>query len=271
MKPDGGADALEDDDLGIVEQPLPGRAAERGDERAAQRVDGQIDDELAPHRARVGEHHDEHPEPALPAGDRDLADVRPVHLRLLAGQRLGDEVRLALGPRPHERDVLAQRAHGAAIAALANHVVEPCREELGVAVEGVIDERPVRIDDPWPHLRGRARLTETEHATNDVGMDLELGRDGADGPVRDPHEERQAGAIVIVGAGVSTCAQLLERTQQRESTHGGSTSTSQPNTPPPNPIALVLGGVPAFGAGRASSPKRAGACRASTVLSNNAA
>src|SRR5690606_17154959 len=49
VETNGGADALEDDDLGIVEQPLPRRAAERdgaADERATQRVDGQVDDEL---------------------------------------------------------------------------------------------------------------------------------------------------------------------------------------------------------------------------------
>jgi hypothetical protein len=54
MEARDGTDALEDDGLGIIEQPLPGHAAEGGGpahERAAQRVDGQIEHELAPHRA----------------------------------------------------------------------------------------------------------------------------------------------------------------------------------------------------------------------------
>ena len=119
-------------------------------------MDGEVDDELGPHRARVREHDHEQPDRALAAGDGDLADVGPVDLRLLAGERLGDEVRLALGPWPNQRDVLAQGAHRAAIAALADHVVEPRREELGIAAQRVVDERAVRVDDPRAQLRRRA-------------------------------------------------------------------------------------------------------------------
>ncbi len=45
-------------------------------------MDREIEDELAPHCARVTEHHHEQPERALTAGECELADERPVDLRL---------------------------------------------------------------------------------------------------------------------------------------------------------------------------------------------
>jgi hypothetical protein len=53
-------------------------------------VDGEVDDELAPHRPRVAQDEDEDPQRALAAGHGDVADVGPVDLRLLARQRLGE-------------------------------------------------------------------------------------------------------------------------------------------------------------------------------------
>jgi hypothetical protein len=179
-------DALEHDDLGIVEQPLPGHAAESGrtaDEGPAQRMDGQVDDELAPHRAGVCEHHHEHPQRALPAGDGELADVGPVDLGHLPRQRLGQEVGRPPGPGPDERDVLAQRPHRSEEAALSDHVVEPGREQLRIPVERLVDERTIGVDDARAKVRGRARGAEPEHPPDLVRVGLELGRDRADRPV----------------------------------------------------------------------------------------
>ena len=86
----GVAVAREHDGLGVVEEPLPRHALEEpggAHERAAQRLDGQVEDQLGPHRARVGEHHDEDPERTHAAGDGERADVSPVDLRLLADER----------------------------------------------------------------------------------------------------------------------------------------------------------------------------------------
>ena len=78
--------ALEHDRLGVVEEPLARDATERDcrpHQRATQRVHRQVEDEFAPHRARVRQHQDEEPQRARPARAFDLADVGPIDLRLL--------------------------------------------------------------------------------------------------------------------------------------------------------------------------------------------
>ncbi len=141
--------------LGLSNSHGRGNAAEcRGaaHERAAQRMDGEVDNELGPHRTRVREHDHEQPDRPLAAGDRNLADVRPVHLCLLAWQGLDHQIRLALRPRTNERDVFAQGPHRASITALTDHVVEPGREERGIAAELIVDEWAVRLEDSRPQL-----------------------------------------------------------------------------------------------------------------------
>ncbi|MBE7453350.1 MAG: hypothetical protein HS111_32130 [Kofleriaceae bacterium] len=115
------------------------------------------------------EHHHEQPELALAAGERQLADERPVHLRLLAGQGLGRQVDLAARPWAHQGDVLAQRSHRAGEAALAHHVVEPRRQQLRVAAQGVVDELAVRVDHPRFHRRRRPRCAESQDTLDHVG------------------------------------------------------------------------------------------------------
>src|SRR6185295_19239454 len=56
VKPYCGTDALEDDSLGIIEQPLPRDAAEpggRADQRTDERMHREVEHELGPQRARV--------------------------------------------------------------------------------------------------------------------------------------------------------------------------------------------------------------------------
>ena len=186
MKPCHRADALEHDDLGVVEQPLARDAAERAGrahERPAQRMDGQVDDELAPHRAGVREHHHEHPQRADAAGHGDLADVGPVDLGHLAGQRLGHEVRLARRPGPDDRDMLAHRADRALKPAVANHVVQARGEQLGIPLKRFVDERPIRVDDARPQRRRRTWLVEPEHASDLVHVGIKLRRNRPDRPM----------------------------------------------------------------------------------------
>lgn len=64
----------------------------------------------------------------------------------------------------HRSDVLAQCTDRHGEAALADHVVEPGREQLGIALECLVDEGPVRIDEPGSQLRWWMRRREAEHA-----------------------------------------------------------------------------------------------------------
>ena len=191
----GVAVTLEHDDLGIVEEPLPGGAAEvaaRAHERAPQRGRAEVEHELGPHRARVGQHHDEDPELARGVLDAQLADVAPVDLGLLADERLDAQEDLALGRRAHELDVPSQRAHAAVVAALHEHVVQAggaqprvLRQRLGD--EGLVGEqRRGHLDSRHrvgEHGRRTRTLAEAEHALDGLMVLAELRHDGADLPV----------------------------------------------------------------------------------------
>src|SRR2546422_863679 len=85
---------------------------------ARERLRGQVEDQLGPHRARPGEHQNECPERPLSALHLHTAHVCPVDLRLLADERLGAQERLARRLRAHSRHVLAQRALAARVTAL---------------------------------------------------------------------------------------------------------------------------------------------------------
>ena len=186
MKADRVAAALEHDGLGIIEEPLPRHAAERvagAHQRTTQRVHRQVEHELAPHRARVRQHEHEQPQRALAARHRDLADVRPVDLRLLARQRLGAQVHLALRPGAHLGDVFAERPHRAAIATLGQHVVEPRRAQSWIARQRLGDEVAIRPDEARSRQGIAALWIATDRAADDIGMDTELRGDRADAPV----------------------------------------------------------------------------------------
>ena len=228
------AAALEHDDLGVVEQPLARDAAEAAGgahQRAGQRVHREVEDELAPQRPRVRQHDDEEPERALAAGHGDLADVGPVDLGLLAGQRLGAQVDLAARLGADVAHVLAQRADRAGVAALGDHVVQPRRAQPRVAGQRLGDEVTVRVDEPQPRRCGlRARLAEPEDAPDHVRVDAELGGDGADAS----SARRGAGAAISASvSGVVTgpprrlqLAQVSERARARVAAASGSTTST---------------------------------------------
>jgi hypothetical protein len=92
----------------------------------------------------VCEDEDEEPESAHTAGNGELADVGPVDLRLLADERLGAQEDLPPRTRADLCHVLAQRAHGATEAALAQPVVEARRAQGRIARERLGDEVVVR-------------------------------------------------------------------------------------------------------------------------------
>ena len=177
---------LEHDDLGVVEEPLardPAESSRGAHERPSERMHGEVEDELAPQRPRVREHEHKEPQRSLAAGHGDLANVRPVDLRLFAGERLGAEVYLAARLRPDRGHILAQRADSAGVAALGDHVMQARGAQSRVAGQRFGDEGEVRVDEARPRGGAWARVPEAEDAADHIGVDPELGRDRADAPV----------------------------------------------------------------------------------------
>src|SRR5712691_2700910 len=187
MKANGRAVPLQHHRLGIVEKPLPRAAAERlggAHQRAAERLRGQVEDQLGPRRARPGEHQHECPERPLSALDLHSAHVCPVDLSLLADERLGAQERLARRLRAHSRHVLAQRALAARVTALAHHVEESRSAEPGITRERLSDELRIRRTQPRRQRRGLSkRREESHHPAHDVGVYPELLADRAHRPV----------------------------------------------------------------------------------------
>src|SRR6266540_4354555 len=102
----------------------------------------------------------------------DLADVGPVDLGLLAGERLGAEVHLATRLGADLGHVLAQRADRAGVSALGDHVVQPRGAQSRVARQGfggLGDERAVRVDEARPRRTAWACVPEAEHAAATSG------------------------------------------------------------------------------------------------------
>jgi hypothetical protein len=98
MKTDVIADAVEDDALEIVVEDRPGHAAEgrEGLDVAAQEaLQGLVQGEASVH----GEHEDEARQQPASAADRHGAEIAPVDLGLLAGERLQTQVRFGAGGR----------------------------------------------------------------------------------------------------------------------------------------------------------------------------
>jgi hypothetical protein len=187
MEANGVAGALDDDGLGVVEEPLSRGATEerrRTNERTPKRLDTHVDDELGPHRARVREDHHECPERPAPAGNGERSDVRPVDLCLLAGQALDAQEDLALRHGSRGTHVSPQRLDAAGVSALAEHVEDARRDELRIATECLVDERYVRLEHARIGTRRAGLRSEaSEHAHDGVEVHAELLRDGAAFPV----------------------------------------------------------------------------------------
>jgi hypothetical protein len=146
--------------------------------------------------ARVREHHHEGHQRPYRLADLDLAEVRPVDLALLAGQRLHAQVGLLRPLRTVPRDHMPEVIGAAAVAAFAAHVVETARRQTRVPVQSLEHEGQVRIDLTGA-LRPRLRhaLLEQDPA-DDVVMDAELLGDRADLPLLDVVEPDDLGLEV---------------------------------------------------------------------------
>ena len=111
-----------------------------------------------------------------------MAEVRPVHLRLLTGKHL--ELQECLAPLWTQAGNGAAQLHDASdVAAIPNHVIDAGRAQLGVLLQSQANEPDVGIGD-----RGAQRLRAFEALTLDgvahgVWVDAQLCGNGADLPM----------------------------------------------------------------------------------------
>lgn len=178
--------SFQDDALRVVEEPLAGAAAKvtRGShERSPKRVGGEFEHELGSESPRVGKDHDEHPLGALAAGYGDRTDVGPVALCLFARQWLGEsQIDFASRYRAHLGCETSDGANAACVTPFLQHVVQAGSSETGIPLQLLGNERAVGIDAHRSRRMFRERLAGEypEHATDDVVVNAEMCRDGAD-------------------------------------------------------------------------------------------
>src|SRR5690606_36917654 len=122
----------------------------------------------------------------LSAADGDLAEVRPVDLRLLAGQDLAADECVGGTTRAHPAHDGAEAALRARVAACNDHRPKTARPQPRMLRERRLDEWNVRIHEPGAlHLLRDGEPAMREHAFDRVVVTTELARDRADRPSLD--------------------------------------------------------------------------------------
>ena len=169
---------------------------ERGEVAAQEALGGLVEIEAGEERARPRQDHEKAGQCAPGMSDHDGAEAGPVDLCLLAGQDRQSQERLVLGGTG-PRDEATDGKDRALVAAIAKHLVQPRRTQMGMLLEGDEDEVAVRVE----HLRANAELGREERPALDGVMDgvavqSELGGDGADLPVLGEEEATDLGALL---------------------------------------------------------------------------
>jgi len=132
-------------------------------------------------RARPRQHHHETGEPPLPP----RPERAPIDLCLFAGQGAQPQKRFAERSWPQRTHQPAQLHHRAAIAARAQHLVEPRGPQLGVLLQRLAHERQIGIELRGPRLCAphRVKAFGLDGVQHGVAMHAERGGDGTDLPV----------------------------------------------------------------------------------------
>ena len=186
MKADRVAASLEHDARRIVVEQDTRHATPGGERRnvTAQKVlHPGVEIEVQEDLAREAQHHDErHQRTARPA-DLEVAEMRPIDLCLFARQAPQTQIGLGLAARPMASDEMTKVIRPALVAAFTDHRVEPAGGQCRKCRQRLVDERQIRVDQRLSWRRpefGQPGLGQD--APHDAVMDVQLPRDGADGP-----------------------------------------------------------------------------------------
>src|SRR5579859_8185097 len=140
-----------------------------------------IEEELQIQGARIRQSHDEAGQSPAGAAHYHVAEMRPIHLRLLAGKGFQTQERLA--------DLWAQAGHGApqlddaaGVTTVANHLVNAGRTQPWMLVQGLPDERQIRVGQGGPQWL-RVETLRFNGVAHGVRMYAQFTGDGADLPM----------------------------------------------------------------------------------------
>src|SRR5215471_17503963 len=202
MKADGIALALEHDTSQIVveqdsRQTIP--TGEGLDVAVQEALEALIEEKAQEDPAREAQHHDEGHERPTGAPDREVAKMSPVDLALLTGQGAQTQIGLGLGARAMAADDVAEVIGTAAIAALADHGVEPAGSQCRELLECRKNEREIRVDVRGSRAAQARQAGPSQHPGDGAVMDVELPGDGIGAPsldvVIDPMQARRTEVI----------------------------------------------------------------------------
>jgi hypothetical protein len=129
-----------------------------------------IEEELQVQSSRIRLRHHEAGQSSLGAAHHHLSEVSPIDLRLLAGERLELQERLA-ALRTQAGNGAPQLHDAAAIAAVANHLVDARGAQARMLIESVTNELHVGIDDGCSERLGAFEAFALNRVANGVRVD----------------------------------------------------------------------------------------------------
>ena len=187
MEPDRIAAPFQHRTLEIVVQQHARHAAPGGegaDMAAQEALHPRIQEEAQEDLPRVAQHHDERHQRTPGPANLQVAEVPPVHLRLLARQAAQPQIGLGRTARPVQRNQVAEVIGTAAIAALIRHREQAAGGQGGELLQRLADQRQVGVDLRWP--RGAADPGQPglrQHPAHHAVVHVQLPGDGAGSPL----------------------------------------------------------------------------------------
>jgi len=215
VEANGVALSLQDGAFQVVVEDDPRRpleGGEGGDVAPQETLEGLIQGEDRVQGPRPAQHQHEGGQPAGGAADRNRPEAAPIGLALLRWQHREPQVCLGHWRRPQRPDHAAQLHDGARIPPGAHHLKEPRGPEAGVALQGLLEERAIRVDLTGPDEGRPGEALGGQRPADGVGVQAELGGDGAHPPVLGEEEPTDLGDLLRGNHGRPPAASLRRRT-----------------------------------------------------------
>jgi hypothetical protein len=162
---------------------LPGPVFERMNVTAQEALHSLIDEEFQIQRSGIRQRHHEAGQGSCGAAHHHVPKVSPIDLRLLAEKRLELQERFA-ALRTQAGNGTPQLHHAAAVAAVANHLVDARGAQARMLIESVSNELDVGIDG-YSQWLGVVEAFALDRVANGVWVDAQFTGNGADFPVFD--------------------------------------------------------------------------------------